>query len=80
LGTEPDRGGASLATGELAEVPDPLSAPRLARPQGTNPYKAFRFSPSLRGGVGGGVLGSCVLLGTPPAPPAPLPCSPRGYM
>jgi hypothetical protein len=27
LGTEPDRGGASLATGEFAEVPDPLSDP-----------------------------------------------------
>lgn len=80
MGTEPDRGGASSPVAKLAEVPDPLSAPRLPRRQGTNPYKAFRFSPPLRGGVGGGALGGCVLLGTPPAPPAPLPCSPRGYM
>jgi hypothetical protein len=32
LGTEPDRGEASLAAGELAEVPNPLPDPRLSQP------------------------------------------------
>jgi hypothetical protein len=58
LGTELDRGGVSSAAGELAKVPDPLSNPRLPRPQGTNPYKAFRFSPPQGEGLGEGSWGA----------------------